>query len=335
MKQLKIFFIPISFFACCLQSCIAQPSTKKQSLSLVASITLPGVNGRIDHLAFDPYSQRIFVAAFGNNSLEVIDLKDNKFIHSIQHLHQPQGVIYIPESNTIFVANGNNGVCDVFNANNFQKITSIQLPGDADNVRYDSINKKIYVGYGDGGITIIDAVTYKQVGDVKLQGHPESFQLDITAKKIFVNVPDKQQVEIIDLDKQIVIARWKLTAAKSNFPMSLDTANHRLFIGCRHPAKLLVLDTDSGKLIAAVDTDSDVDDIFYNQKNSNIYLSCGDGYIDIVNQQNANAYQLVEKITSHSGARTSLFIPQLNRLIVASPNSFSYTATLLVYATKQ
>ena len=335
MKLIKMFFIPISFFAFCLQGCNAQPSTQSQSLTLIASITLPDVNGRIDHLAFDPYSQRIFVAALGNNSLEVIDLKNNKSIHSIQNLHEPQGVVYIHESNTIFVANGNNGVCDVFNATNFQKITTIQLPGDADNVRYDSINKKIYVGYGDGGIAIIDANTFRQVGDITLQGHPESFQLSITAKKIFVNVPDKQQVEIIDLDKQIVIARWKLTAAKSNFPMSLDTTNHRLFVGCRHPAKMLVLDTNTGNLIAEVGTDSDVDDIFYSQKDGNIYLSCGGGYIDIFRQQAPATYKLIEKISSHSGARTSLLIPQLNRLIVASPKSFSYNATILVDATKQ
>ena len=172
------------------------------------------------------------------------------------------------------------------------------------------------------------------MADIKLQGHPESFQLDIAAKKIYVNVPDKQQVEIIDLDKQIVIDRWTLTAAKSNFPMALDAANHRLFIGCRHPAKLLVLDAETVKLITAIDTDSDVDDIFYDQKNGNIYLSCGGGYIDIFKQETANRYTLIEKIPSHSGARTSLFILQSDRLIVASPKSFSSGAALLIYGIK-
>ena len=334
MNQLKIYFIAITLFSFYLQGCNAQPSTQSKTLPLIGTIALPAVSGRIDHLAFDPISQYIFVAALGNNSLEVVDLKDNKCIHSIQKLSEPQGIVFIRESNTIFVANGGNGVCDVFNANTFQKITAIQLPGDADNVRYDSISKKVYVGYGNGGIAIIDASTFKQVADIKLQGHPESFQLDIAAKKIYVNVPDKQQVEIIDLDKQIVVDRWKLTAAKSNFPMALDAANHRLFIGCRHPAKLLVLDAETGKLSTAIDTDSDVDDIFYNPKNGSIYLSCGGGYIDIFKQETANRYTLIEKIPSRSGARTSLFIPQSDRLIVASPKSFSSGAALLVYGIK-
>ena len=332
MNQLKIYFFAITLFSFCLQGCNAQPSTQSKTLALIGTIALPDVSGRIDHLAFDPVSQRIFVDALGNKSVEVVDFKNNKSIHSIQNLSEPQGIVFIRENNTVFVANGGNGVCDVFNANTFQKITTIQLSGDADNVRYDSVNKRIYVGYGNGGIAVIDAGTFKQVADIQLQGHPESFQLDIAAKKIYVNVPDKQQVEIIDLDKQIVIDRWKLTAAKSNFPMALDAANHRLFNGCRHPAKLLVLDAETGKLITAIDTDSDVDDIFYNQKNGSIYLSCGGGYVDIFKQETPNNYTLVEKIPSRSGARTSLFIPQTDRLIVASPKSFSNGAALLVYS---
>ena len=335
MNQLKIYFIALMLFSFCLQGCHAQPSTQSQTLTLISAIALPGVSGRIDHLAFDPISQKIFVAALGNNSVEVADIKNKKKLHSIQNLSEPQGIVFIRENNTIFVANGGNGVCDVFNANSFQKITSIQLPGDADNVRYDSINKKVYVGYGNGGITIIDAGTFKQMADIKLQGHPESFQLDIAAKKIYVNVPDKQQVEIIDLDKQIVIDRWKLTAAKSNFPMALDAPDHLLFIGCRHPAILLVLDTNTGKLITAVDTDSDVDDIFYNSISKQLYLSCGSGSIDVFIRKDANKFEKNGKIISRSGARTSLFIPELDQLIVASPSGFGRDAKLLIYETKK
>ena len=264
MNQLKVCFALITLAVFCLAGCDAQPSKQGQALPLTATIALPGVSGRIDHLAFDSSTQRLFIAALGNNSVEVIDLKTNKVTHSITGLSEPQGIAFITGKNMLFIANGGNGACDVFNANTYQKITSVQLAGDADNVRYDAKNNKVYVGYGEGGIAIIDAVTFKQVADIKLQGHPESFQLDIPAKKIYVNVPDKQQVEVIDLDKQTVIDRWKLTEAKANFPMALDAANQQLMIGCRHPAKLLVLDTNTGKLITTMDMDSDVDDIFYN-----------------------------------------------------------------------
>ncbi|MDN3657433.1 YncE family protein [Ferruginibacter paludis] len=334
MSQLKSYCIAIILAVFCLEGCNAQSSKQSQALQLITSVALPGVAGRIDHLAFDSATGHIFIAALGNNSVEVVDLRTNKIIHSITGLSEPQGIAFITGKNMLFVANGGNGACAIFNTATYQKITSVQLPGDADNVRYDAVNKKIYVGYGEGGIAVIDVATLRQVADIKLQGHPESFQLDIAAKKIYVNVPGKQQVEVIGLEKQVVTDRWKLTAAKSNFPMALDVISRRLFIGCRHPAKLLVLDTDSGKLITAFDTDSDVDDIFYNPKNSSIYFSCGGGYIDIFKQETPNTYTLVEKIPSRSGARTSLFLPQSNRLIVAKPKSFNSDAALLVYGIK-
>jgi DNA-binding beta-propeller fold protein YncE len=270
----------------------------------------------------------------GNNSVEVIDLKKNKLIHSIRGLHEPQGIVFIPGSNALFVANGGDGSCAVFNATSFNKITSVALPGDADNVRYDSVNNKLYVGYGNGGIVILDAGTFKLLGDIKLQGHPESFQLDIPAKKIYVNVPDKQQVEKVDTDKQVVIERWKLTAAQSNFPMALDAVHHRLLIGCRRPAKLLVLDSNTGKLVTAVDTDNDVDDLFYDHENGYIYLSCGGGQVDIIRQKDPDTYTLMEKLPSRGGARTSLLVPQLKILVVAAPKNFRSDAALFLYGIK-
>ena len=173
MDLKKRFLVTLILFL--FNGCNAQPQTN--SLKLIASITLPDVSGRIDHLSFDGKHQLIFVAALGNNTIKVVDLKSKKVVHTIKNLHKPQGVVFIPESNSIFVANGYNGECDVFDANTFQKTTSIKLSGDADNVRYDAVAKKFYVGYGNGGIAIIDAATMKQINSVKLDGHPESFQL--------------------------------------------------------------------------------------------------------------------------------------------------------------
>lgn len=340
MKLIRYFLllgitaIYVIAFCFCLDGCHAQTLSLNQSLQLVTSIPLPKVSGRIDHLAFDGKHQLVFITALGNNIVEVVDLKSKKVIHTIKNLNEPQGIIYVPESNTILVTNGGNGECDVFNAGSFQKITSIKLPGDADNVRYDSTAKRIYVGYGHGGISIIDVTTFKLIGDIKLSGHPESFQIDKTAKRIYVNVPDGHLVEIIDVEKYAVVAQWKMTDAKSNFPMGLDEANHRLFIGCRHPAKLLVMDTQTGKTISSFAIDSDVDDIFYDNTTKQIYLSCGAGYIDIFKQTDANTYTANGKIATQSGARTSLFIPELSQLMVTSPSGFNRDAQLLIFQVK-
>ena len=330
MLQLRVFAILFIIFS--LNNCLAQNSLSNKELQLVASIQLPNVSGRIDHLAFDSKNQTIFVAALGNNTVEVVDLKSGKVIQTIKGLHEPQGIKYIPGSNTVFVANGENGECDIYNADTYKLITSIKMPGtDADNVRYEVTTEKIFVGYGDGGIAVIDAKTFKQVADVKLPGHPESFQLDADSKKIFVNVPDAQMLATVDLDKNLITDKWKIEIAEANFPMALDATNHRLFIGCRNPAKLLVINCESGNIIAQIVIDSDTDDIFYDSPSKQIYVSCGGGYVDIIKQFGPDKYEVLSKIESRIGARTSLFVPELNQLLVAAPARSGSEAQLMIY----
>lgn len=302
-----------------------------QQLQLVTVIELPNVSGRIDHLAFDSDHQVLYVAALGNNTVEVVDLKSRKVIHTIQNLDEPQGLAYIPENHSLVVANGGNGECDVYNTIDYQKTASVQLGSDADNVRYDAKGKRIYVGYGNGSIAIIDANSWKKIADIRLTGHPESFQIDKTDNKIYVNVPGTHQIEVIDLTKQTVSERWKIAEASSNFPMSLDEKNHRLMIGCRHPSRLLILDTKTGKTISSVESDSDTDDIFFNQSDQLIYMSCGSGHVDLFKQIGTNQYKRLLKIESRTGARTSLFLATLDQLAVAAPSRLGSNAQIMIY----
>jgi YVTN family beta-propeller protein len=330
MNNLKI-FLPAVILFCFTSGCKAQSQTN--SLQLIETIPLQNVSGRIDHLSFDSKNNFVFVAALGNNTVEVVDLKNKKVIHSIKKLHEPQGVAFIPENNSLVVANGDNGECDVFNASNFQKTNSIQLGDDADNIRYDATDKKVYVGYSRGGIAIIDATTFKLINEIKLSGHPESFQMNKQEKKMYVNVPDEKQIDVIDLLQNKIIAQWKNTTANANFPMALDEANHRLFIGCRYPSKLLVLDSETGKTILSLNIDGDTDDVFYNASAKEVYVSCGSGYVDLFNQVDSDHYRSNGKIKTYSGARTSLFIPPLHQLIVAAPARMGSNAQLMIYKT--
>ena len=329
----KLNGISIIIIILCLNNCHAQTSATSQNIKLVTSIQLADVNGRIDHLAYDGKNQKLFIAALGNNTVEIVDLRSQKIIHTIRGLHEPQGIKYIPENNVIFVANGENGECDIFNADSYQLITSIKLSGDADNVRYDPGEGKIFVGYGDGGIAIIDAKTFKQLEDIKLPGHPESFQLDLDSKRIFVNVPDALMIATIGLEKKSISVRWKMETAIANFPMALDPKNHRLFIGCRNPATLLVINSETGKTVAKIDIDNDTDDLFFDSSSSRIYVSCGGGFIDVLRQIDPDNYKSISRVETRSGARTSLFIPELNQLIVASPARSGRVAQLMIYET--
>ena len=306
----------------------AQDSTL---LLLTQTIPLPGVEGRIDHLDVDISGQRLFVCALGNNTVEVIDLNKGERIHTISGFGAPQGVAFVPELNRLLVANDKGGVCNIYDADSFQLIGKVDFADDADNVRYDSVSKEIYVGFGSGGIGIINAVDGKQVGSIKLAAHPEAFELERQGHRVFVNIPTARHVAVVDRDKGEVIATWKTDGAFGNFPMALDEANHRLFVGCRLPSKLVVLDTASGKTVTSVGISGDPDDIFYDSKRHRVYVICGAGKIDIIDQTDANTYKALAKINTADGARSGLFVPERDALFVAVPHRGSQQAEIRRY----
>jgi DNA-binding beta-propeller fold protein YncE len=298
---------------------------------LQQAIALPGVEGRIDHFAFDAAGERLFVCALGNNTVEVLDLRKGERTHSIIGLGAPQGIAYVPELNRIFVANDKGGICKIFDGKSFQPIRELNLKDDADNVRYDEATKKIYVGFGSGGIAVVNAPDGKQIGSIKLSAHPEAFQLEKNGKRIFVNVPNARQVAVIDREKGEVIAKWETDLAFGNFPMALDETNNRLFVGCRIPSKLVVLNTESGEVVAKIDLSGDSDDVFYDSKRHRIYAICGAGKIDIIEQTDPNTYTASTKIDTAEGARTGLFVPERDTLFVAVPHRGSQHAEIRAY----
>jgi DNA-binding beta-propeller fold protein YncE len=313
------------------RSCLVVAEAGDAAIQLKQTIALSGVEGRIDHFDFDAAGERLFVCALGNNTLEVVDLNKGERIHTIGGLGAPQGVAFVPERNRLLVANDKGGVCNIYDANSFQLIGKVNFADDADNMRYDSASKRIYVGFGSGGIGIINAVDGKQVGSIKLAAHPEAFELERQGHRIFVNVPTARHVAVIDRDKNEVIATWKTDGAFGNFPMALDEANHRLFVGCRLPSKLVVLDTASGKTVTSVGISGDPDDIFYDSKRHRVYVICGAGKIDIIDQTDANTYKALAKINTADGARSGLFVPERDALFVAVPHRGSQRAEIRRY----
>jgi YVTN family beta-propeller protein len=287
------------------------------ALTLLQTIPLPDVRGRIDHLALDARGQRLFVAALGNDTVEVIDLATGKRLHTIGDCSEPQGVALAPADHRLLIANGGSGVVKILDANSFKTWKSLGNLPDADNVRYDAKSDLFYVGYGGGALAVIRAATGERVAKIPLAGHPESFQPERDGRRIFVNVPDAEQVAVVDREKRAVVATWPMEEFRGNFPMALDEANHRLFIGCRRPARLVVLDTTTGKTAGSLEISGDVDDLFYDAERKLIYASCGAGFIDVIQQRTADGYELRERIPTASGARTSCFWPERKELFLA------------------
>ena len=192
--------------------------------------------------------------------------------------------------------------------------------------------KKIYVGYGSGGIAIIDARNHDEVGNIKLPSHPEGFQVDKRNGLLYVNLPNTGVIGVADVGKLKLINEWNKNYHSGNFPMALDSGENRVFIGYRHPATLVVMDTKTGKRIAEEKLTNDTDDLFYDAGSNRVYASCGGGYINIFQSQGADHYKQLANVRTGSGARTSLLIPALKLFVVCEP-AHSMQAALVVYKT--
>ena len=297
-------------------------------LQLVATIEMSGVKGRIDHLAVDPARHRLFVAALGNDSVEVIDLAHDRREKSLSGFHEPQGIGYVASGDRLYIANAGGSV-DVLDANSFSRVKRIEPLDDADNVRYDARAGAIVVGYGSGGLRMIDAKTGESRGDIALAGHPESFQLETRGPRVYVNVPAARHVAVLDRAKGRVVATWP-TPARANFPMALDEQGRRLFVGARSPAVLLVYDIDRGSVVAEAPIVGDADDVFLDARRALVYVIGGAGRIDVLRRDN-DRYLLAESVGTASGARTGLFVAQEGRLYVAAPAHEGAPARVLVY----
>jgi len=327
MKNWLGAFVLAAFLAAPVANCQA-----REPLKLIQSIPMPGVGGRIDHMSVDLDGRRLFVSALGNNTVEVIDLADGKDIDHIQGLKEPQGVLYVPESNKLFVASGGDGTCRIFDGTNFELLSTVHFPSDADDIRYDQDAGLVYVGYGDGGLAVLSGMTGKDLGRISLPGHPEAFEIGRDGARIYINVPTKQEIDVADWAQHSVVQRWPMLKYRANFPMAYDKVQHRLFVVCRRRAVLLVFDPDSGKILAHLPVVGDADDLYYDSVQKRIYVSGGQGAISVVKQVDADHYQGLATIPTASGARTSLFVPELKRLYLAVPSREGSAAEIRVYA---
>jgi DNA-binding beta-propeller fold protein YncE len=312
---------------------LAFPSRSQnvEPLRLEKKVSLPGVTGRIDHFSADIGGRRLFVAALGTGSVEVVDAERAERISEIKGLKEPQGLLYDSERNRLYVATGGDGKVRIYDGKSLGLESTLDFGDDADNLRMDPKFGEVWVGSGNGEIGIIDSSGQK-VGTISLGSHPESFQFDEAADRIYANVPKQLGVAVIDWKKRAVIGKWALGLSFANYPMALDRANRRLFVGCRLPARLVVIDTTSGQIIKALATVGDADDVFYDEKRRCIYVVGGEGAIEVIRQRSPDEYEPAGRTTTASGARTGYWWPSSDRLYVAAPANRGQTAAVLVYA---
>jgi hypothetical protein len=299
-------------------------------LELVAKIPLGEVRGRIDHLAVDVARQRLFVAELGNDTVGVVDLAHRAVLRTLTGLHEPQGVGYEPITDTLYVANAGDGAVDVFQGADLSRVGRIELGRDADNVRIAPSTHKVIIGYGSGSLAIIDPASRKKVRDIKLKGHPESFQIMADGRRGFVNLPSSHQIAAVDFEQGRQTASWAPGLLLSNFPMSLDQTRGHVHVVFRDPATLVAFDAGSGKKLHSIETCADSDDVFFDSARSRAYVSCGEGFVEAFAVE-IDHYAKEAKITTVGGARTALFVPELDRYFLAVRASGSEPAAIWIF----
>ena len=315
-------------------------------------------------MAADPVSKRLFVAGLENHTIEVIDLARRQRVHQIAGVLEPQGLVYLPTASRLLVCSRGDGTCRSFDADTFEEGPWIDLGRNADNIRFDARANAVFAGSGaepgPGLLSAIDVdsllpanqggkpappispadlrLDHPRQGEAKaaveLPAHPESFQIDPASRRVFVNVPDEHQIAVVDAttNELKISARWPVTVAEKNFPMTLDAANHRLYIACRKPPLLAAYDTRTGRMLSQSPCVGDSDDMFYDAKARRVYVVGGEGFVDVFQvPEKGDDLVRIQRVTTVPRARTGYFIPDLKLLAVAVPHTTNSPAAILLY----
>jgi DNA-binding beta-propeller fold protein YncE len=305
-------------------------ATDPPALILESKIGLGKVSGRIDHMAFDPTRNRLFVAELGNNTVGVVDINERKVAHRMTGLSEPQGIGYETSTDTVYVANGGDGSVRIYRAADYMQTGRINLGGDADNVRIDPARNRVLVGYGSGAIAAIDTTSRDKTAQFSLPAHPESFQIGGKTGQIFVNVPNSRAIILLDGATGQTKATWPTRNATGNFPMALDEEAQRILVAFRYPTRLQVFSISNGENVGNVELCGDSDDIFLDAKRHRLYASCGQGVVDVIDATDGG-YRRMARLPTAPGARTSYFVPSIDRLLVAVRATTAEPAAIWVF----
>ena len=289
------------------------------TMELMQTIPLKGKPGKLDHLTVDNKGERLLLANKVNNTLDVVDLKAGQLLKQISGQSGVQGVAFAPDLECVYAALGTGGYCNIFDAGNYKLLKTIKFADDADNVRYDPRTHLVYVAHAEKALGVIDGKSHELKTDIELPGAAEGFEVETGRPRLYVAIPSPSVVVVIDTDKNEVLERYPVKLASGGHPLALDEANHRIFVGCRKPAAVVVMDSESGKEITSVAIPEGIDDLIFDAKRKQLYGCCGEGFLAVIKQKDADSYDLLEKVATVKDAKTCCFDPNTSRLYLGVP----------------
>ena len=309
-------------------------------LKLVATIPLPGLHdGDFDHFAPDVDGHRLFLTGEENGKVLVLDTSTNRLIHTMEDVKAPHAILYRKDLKKLFIVEGDASAVKVYDSDTYQAGAEIKVAVDADSIAYDPATNYLYVVNGGREahtpyslISVIDTNTAKKLRDIKIASNRvEAIVLEKSGPRMFLNITGQNAVGVMDRNKSSLSATWPLPAGdKLNVAMTLDEASHRLFVATRNPGKLIVLDSNSGKVITSMPAVGMVDDMSYDPQRKRLYLA-GDQFVDVFEQKDADHYALLAKVPGSFRAKTAILVPELNRYYLAVPHHAEQQAEVRVY----
>jgi DNA-binding beta-propeller fold protein YncE len=314
-----------------------------EALRLVGRVELPGYTGDFDHFEYDLKGNRLWLAAEDHGTLDLFDLKTLKKQKSVKGIVEtPHGILYVPAKNRLVVTDsGGDMLTRVIDASSHKVTGTIKLaaPG-ADAMGYDADRKRLYIVNGgrdakmqETYLSVVDPVTLQRLGDLKFDTEKvEAMAIEGKGNKLYINVTGKNYMAVVDKLTLKVLATWPIKEAEQNAPLAFDEPNKRLFVVTRKPGKLIVINAETGASVASFKAPERCDQVIWDAANRRIYALGGEGYIGVFQQKDADHYDELAHVTSATGAKTGILVPELKRLYVAvSPGEAKTGAAILRY----
>jgi len=318
---------------------VTASAQSKPPLRLLETIPLPDLKaGDFDHFAVDLAGNRLFLTGEANNAVLVLDIRANKLIHTISDVDEPHSLLYLPAAKQLWVVAGGDGTVKIFDSGTYALVETVKVTDGADSSAYDPAKHLFYIAAGGSDaklpyslIDIVDTSTRKKVGDIKVDSvNIEALALEKNGPRIFANVRDKSLVGVIDREKKTVTTTWPLGELHGNTPLTYDDANHRIFVAGRKPPSLVVLDSESGKIVASLPIAEMTDDMAVDPASKRIYVACNE-FAVVFQQKDADHYEELGRVATGFRAKTNILVPQLKRYYVAAPRHENEMAGVKVF----
>lgn len=309
----------------------APPAPSARPLALIGRTNFPGYDGDVDHLFADLKENKLFVAAEDHGTVEVFNLETGRLLTTLTTFKTPHAFFLVPGTHRLIITDDAGPRIVDDRTYKVLGYLDIKPKAGSDTEYYDPSTRHLFIVSGGSDVHLkhcwlseINPWTGRVLRVHEFDSnHVEALRAEQHGDRMFINIANRNEVDVLSKKTLKVLARWPITAAKTNLSMSLDDAHHRLFVVTRNPTRLVVLDTGDGKTVAVVNVPAINDGTSFDVARQRLYAPGAVGQVGVVQEINPNEYREIASIPSGLGAKSETYVPQLNELILGVSPHYS------------